>query len=79
MDSIIRIRIPSLTGIRGVAALIVLLFHIPLDAVFNLNAGVVIIRNGYYGVDLFFILSGFILYQSALITTHVPIYGARWS
>ena len=49
MDSIIRSKIPSLTGIRGVAALIVLLFHIPLDAVFDLNGGVIFIRNGYYG------------------------------
>src|SRR5438552_11928319 len=47
--------LPALTGLRGIAAFWVVLFH--LDA-----AHVVpFIRNGYLGVDIFFILSGFIL------------------
>ncbi len=57
--------IPSMTGIRGVAAIWVLLFHC------GQNAGTLFglpmlernpfIINGWHGVDLFFMLSGFIL------------------
>ena len=56
--------IRSLTGVRGVAALWVLLFHIGEQAS---NCGLPWldrlqpIRDGWRGVDLFFILSGFIL------------------
>lgn len=46
----------SLTGIRGIAALYVVLFHIACD-----YSNVNFIDNGYISVDLFFILSGFIL------------------
>lgn len=53
--------IPSLTGIRGVAAFMVVLLHVPLRDMFGLSTGVPFIRNGIYGVDLFFLLSGFIL------------------
>jgi peptidoglycan/LPS O-acetylase OafA/YrhL len=54
--------IPTLTGIRALAAIMVLLFHqdFPHHAV---------ITRGYVGVDLFFILSGFIIshvYSQAL-------------
>ena len=52
--------IPALTGIRALAALLVLLLHagqsFPTDF-----ASVGIIQKGYLGVDLFFLLSGFIL------------------
>lgn len=51
--------LPSLTGIRGVAALLVVLFHMPLQRLFGGTPQ--LIADGYYGVDLFFILSGFIL------------------
>ena len=47
--------IPSLTGLRGVAALWVVFFHMA-D-----NAPIPVIRFGYMGVDIFFILSGFVL------------------
>lgn len=46
---------PSLTGIRGIAALWVFLFHFPPTHQLPVFA------NGYLGVDFFFILSGFIL------------------
>jgi peptidoglycan/LPS O-acetylase OafA/YrhL len=47
--------LPALTGLRGIGALWVVLFHLDADH------GVPFIRNGYLGVDLFFVLSGFIL------------------
>lgn len=57
--------IPSLTGIRGVAAVWVMLFHLqqstsPYFGIDGLD-GHPLIANGFRGVDLFFILSGFIL------------------
>jgi peptidoglycan/LPS O-acetylase OafA/YrhL len=58
-----RAKIPALTGIRGVAAVWVALFHIgPVVARFLgfAEPGAPISR-GYLGVDLFFILSGFVL------------------
>ena len=58
--------LPSLTGIRGIAALGVFLSHFQLVIfVFlglNPNRELHFITNGFRGVSLFFILSGFILY-----------------
>lgn len=56
--------IPSLTGLRGVAAAWVLLFHVwgvapAVGAGWMANA--VIASTGWVGVDLFFVLSGFLL------------------
>ena len=42
---------PALDGIRAVAALLVILFH----------AGMPIFGHGYVGVDVFFVLSGFLI------------------
>ncbi len=58
-----RRQLVSLTGIRGVAAIWVVFFHAysflgPLIGGPD-RAQVPIIRDGYLGVDLFFILSGF--------------------
>jgi peptidoglycan/LPS O-acetylase OafA/YrhL len=57
--------LPGLTGIRGVAALAVFLCHfqpVILTVLgFDENAGFRFIDNGFRGVDLFFVLSGFIL------------------
>lgn len=46
---------PALTGVRGVASLWVFLFHAFMNYSFPL------IENGHLGVDLFFVLSGFII------------------
>ena len=56
--------LPGLTGIRGVAALWVVLFHIQNAAAamgLPFLAAVPILKDGFRGVDLFFLLSGFIL------------------
>jgi peptidoglycan/LPS O-acetylase OafA/YrhL len=53
----------ALTGIRGVAAWFVVLFHIRLAAASALGPGVVaVLGKGYLAVDLFFMLSGFVLW-----------------
>ncbi len=56
--------IPSLTGIRGVAAILVVLHHIQGEAPsfgFPAWKGNYLLRDGFRGVDLFFMLSGFVL------------------
>ncbi|QTP13918.1 acyltransferase [Serratia symbiotica] len=47
--------IKSLTGVRGIAAVYVVIYHIinPSESYF--------INNGYLGVDIFFVLSGYVL------------------
>ena len=56
---------PALTGIRGVAAVWVLLFHAPglMGILFPEidYKDFVLVRSAYLGLDLFFVLSGFIL------------------
>lgn len=58
--------IKSLEGIRGVAALLVALYHLKIGSdYFSL------IRNGYLFVDLFFVISGFVIcsaYSSSMQT-----------
>ena len=56
-------RIPELTGLRGAAFLWVFLFHtmrFHSDDLFSL-CGNAIFRSGWLGVDLFFVLSGFLI------------------
>jgi peptidoglycan/LPS O-acetylase OafA/YrhL len=59
--------LPGLTGVRGVAALAVFMCHFqPVVLIvlgFDANAGFRFIGNGFRGVDLFFVLSGFILFH----------------
>ena len=53
----------ALTGLRGVGAVLVMLHHfhqhLALDLHFPMLGGV--LRKGYLGVDLFFVLSGFVM------------------
>jgi hypothetical protein len=53
--------IPALTGIRAVAALLVLSLHCDQSLPIGLSAILPPVARGYLGVDLFFILSGFII------------------
>jgi len=61
--------VPALTGIRAVAALMVLLLHTEQNVPAGLAATVPFLDHGHLGVDFFFVLSGFIIshvYLSAL-------------
>lgn len=56
-------RLPSLDGLRGLAILVVLFFHMnhlatpgPVSAALR-----ALFRNGWVGVDIFFVLSGFLI------------------
>jgi peptidoglycan/LPS O-acetylase OafA/YrhL len=56
--------IRSHTSLRGIAAVLVVAFHyaVPLrDAGFDVNRYTILVSRGYLWVDLFFILSGYIL------------------
>lgn len=57
--------IPALTGIRGVAAVWVVLFHLSQSLQGGLGFGdtAPFIQTGFLGVDLFFILSGAVMYH----------------
>jgi peptidoglycan/LPS O-acetylase OafA/YrhL len=59
-------RIPALDGLRGVAILLVLLWHavfaIHLSHHFGLDWLTTLGRLAWSGVDLFFVLSGFLIW-----------------
>lgn len=54
-------RLPALTGVRALAALLVLALHASQNFPNPLVNSFALVRHGYLGVDLFFILSGFII------------------
>lgn len=56
-----RIRYDILDGLRGVAAMMVLLYHVFNDAKSFYVAPVYEFFHGFLGVDFFFILSGFVM------------------
>jgi len=63
-DSARRQNLPALTGLRAVAALLVVLFHykyIVPGLARSAAPGARVIQSGFVGVSLFFVLSGFIL------------------
>lgn len=55
-------RVESLESVRGVAAFLVVLYHVPgwNRALYE----VALIRNGYLMVELFFVLSGFVIFRT---------------
>jgi len=70
-----RERIPGLDGIRGVAILLVILFH--ASVFLDSGAGyerwlMVLLKSGWLGVDLFFVLSGFLITRILLDTREKP-------
>jgi len=73
-----RVQFPTLDGYRAIAALAVLLFHVLADTGFHAQAGYLgeaTFRLGNYGVTVFFVLSGFLLYRPyarADIEGHAP-------
>ncbi len=57
--------VDALTGLRGIAAWLVVLYHIRLGFAPSLPAPVVdALGKGYLAVDLFFVLSGFVLWMT---------------
>lgn len=58
-------RLDALTGIRGIAAWLVVLYHIRLSLETLAPASVIaMFAKGYLAVDLFFVLSGFVLWHN---------------
>ena len=58
-----RVNLPALTGIRGLAAWFVVLYHIRGGASSQLPPDVIaVLSKGYLAVDLFFMLSGFVIW-----------------
>jgi peptidoglycan/LPS O-acetylase OafA/YrhL len=56
-----RLKINELESLRGMAALLVVFFHVPK---WNSFLNVRIINNGYLMVELFFVLSGFVIFNA---------------
>ena len=71
-----RNRIDELESIRGIAALLVVIYHIP-----NWNAALFdlpLFRNSYLMVELFFVLSGFVIYKAYANNIDSPAKLARF-
>lgn len=64
-------------ALRGIAALMVMFFHMHAhwDSVPVLSITSVVTRWGFSGVDIFFAISGFVVYRSAQYT--IPVNGIR--
>jgi len=72
-------RVPELDGIRGIAILLVLLLHFSILPLYN-GPGEMLLRAllgigiGWTGVDLFFVLSGFLITGILIETKGTPGY-----
>ncbi|MFC0205742.1 acyltransferase family protein [Novosphingobium soli] len=59
------VQLHALTGIRGVAAWLVVFYHLRLSLTALLPAPVIgVLAKGYLAVDMFFVLSGFVMWHS---------------
>jgi len=63
--------IAALDGLRGIAILLVLLFHVGTEISDQLEW---LVGWGFMGVDLFFVLSGFLITRTLLATKNSPHY-----
>ena len=61
-----RDRITNLDLLRGVAALAVCLFHFDYDGALGIPSVSHVLSYGYLGVQMFFVISGFIIPYSML-------------
>ena len=60
-----RARLPALDGVRGLAALLVVMLHVTMQIKHPVGIGAFLLKKfflvGWTGVDLFFVLSGFLI------------------
>src|SRR5512147_3232958 len=63
------VHIPALDGLRGLAILLVLAFHTNRP-----HSTEVLFRYGWLGVDLFFVLSGFLITRILISSRESPNY-----
>ena len=68
----------QIDGLRGIAVLLVTIYHLGLtyhgDGVFSNVVIASILQMGWMGVDLFFVISGFLITSILLETRHEPHY-----
>nr|HAQ92626.1 hypothetical protein [Afipia sp.] len=69
-------QIPALTGLRAVAALLVLGIHTDQTEPSQIKTFLPFLGQGHLGVDLFFILSGFIITHVYLANLREPSWRA---
>lgn len=69
-----RDRVPALDGIRGIAILLVLICHLAQFMRRDLGMWSPYLEQGRAGVDLFFVLSGFLITGVLLDTKGSPVY-----
>ncbi|HAD14895.1 MAG TPA: hypothetical protein DCF33_20900, partial [Saprospirales bacterium] len=70
--------IPALDGVRGIAILTVLLSHFLTREYFSNERTFYIVQNGWMGVDLFFVLSGFLITGILLDSREKPNYWQKF-
>jgi peptidoglycan/LPS O-acetylase OafA/YrhL len=70
--------IPALDGVRGIAILTVLLSHFLMREYFADERTFYIVQNGWMGVDLFFVLSGFLITGILLDSREKPNYWQKF-
>lgn len=70
--------LPALDGIRGVAVLAVVLYHSTLLCGFEFIAWAPVVRWGWAGVEMFFVLSGFLITRILLNTRHQNGYWVKF-